>query len=56
MCIVVVAVDMVLEVLDPLRYRNYGSQSLIGCIDDVENCNSRTQTFRFDASGNGVYG
>ena len=47
--------DMEFEVLDPFRYGNCGSQPFIGCIDDIENPNSRTGAFRFDASGKGAY-
>ena len=47
---------MELGVLDPCEYDNYGSQLLIGYIDDIENHNSCTSAFRFDASGKGTYG
>ena len=45
-----------LELLDPCCYWNYGSQTLIGCIDDIENHNYRTPEYRFDASGKGAFG
>ena len=47
---------MELEVLDTWKDDSYGSQHLIGCIDDTENHNFHPLAFRFDASGKGAYG
>ena len=42
--------------LDPQQDGNYGSQPLIGCIDDAENHNSHPLVIHFDASSKGAYG
>ena len=49
------AYDMELEVLDPRSHWNYGSLSLNGCINDIENHNSNASAYRFDAGGKGAY-
>ena len=49
-------IDIEFEVLDPWRSKDYGSQPLIGCIDDIEDHNIWTLASRYDAIGKGAYG